>query len=57
MFCTAIVQVSEEPDATGFDDGVTVTVDGARVFARDEARPEREDDDLVPDRWLSTPIG
>ncbi len=30
------------------DDGVTVILDGARVFSRDEGRPQREDDDLVP---------
>lgn len=32
----------------GADDGVTVFVDGKRVFARDEWRAQRDDDDLVP---------
>lgn len=32
----------------GVDDGVRVTVDGKHVFSRDEARPVREDDDVVP---------
>lgn len=32
----------------GADDGLTVTVDGKRLLARDEARPQRDDDDLVP---------
>jgi predicted esterase len=32
----------------GVDDGVAVVVDGARVFARDEGRPLRDDDDLLP---------
>jgi poly(3-hydroxybutyrate) depolymerase len=32
----------------GVDDGVELYVDGKRVFARDEARPERDDDDVVP---------
>ncbi|HEY8089248.1 MAG TPA: hypothetical protein VIF09_15420, partial [Polyangiaceae bacterium] len=31
----------------GADDGVAVLVDGKRVFARDEPRPQRDDDDLV----------
>jgi predicted esterase len=31
----------------GADDGVAVVVDGKRVFARDEVRPQRDDDDLV----------
>jgi predicted esterase len=31
----------------GADDGLAVVVDGKRIFARDEARPLREDDDLV----------
>ena len=31
----------------GADDGVTVLLDGKRVLARDEARPQRDDDDLV----------
>ncbi len=32
----------------GIDDGVGVFLDGKRVFARDEGRPQRDDDDLVP---------
>jgi len=32
----------------GIDDGVRVSVDGKVVFARDDARPVREDDDVVP---------
>jgi poly(3-hydroxybutyrate) depolymerase len=32
----------------GTDDGVRVMVDGKTIFTRDEARPERSDDDLVP---------
>lgn len=32
----------------GADDGVAVIVDGKRVFARDDPRPLRDDDDLVP---------
>ena len=32
----------------GADDGVAVLVDGKRVFTRDESRPQRDDDDLVP---------
>ncbi|HEX3344363.1 MAG TPA: alpha/beta hydrolase-fold protein, partial [Polyangiaceae bacterium] len=32
----------------GPTDGVAVLVDGKRVFARDEVRPQRDDDDLVP---------
>lgn len=32
----------------GTDDGVRVMVDGKNIFTRDEARPERSDDDLVP---------
>jgi predicted esterase len=32
----------------GVDDGVSVIVDGKRVFSRDDARPERDDDDLLP---------
>ncbi|HEY6459856.1 MAG TPA: alpha/beta hydrolase-fold protein, partial [Polyangiaceae bacterium] len=31
----------------GADDGAAVLVDGKRVFSRDEARPQRDDDDLV----------
>lgn len=31
----------------GVDDGVRVFVDGARVFSRDDARPVRDDDDVV----------
>ena len=31
----------------GADDGVTVRIDGKVVFARDEGRPQRDDDDLV----------
>lgn len=34
--------------ALGVDDGVRVTVDGAVVFSRDDARALRDDDDLVP---------
>ncbi len=32
----------------GADDGVRAYVDGRPVFLRDESRPEREDDDIVP---------
>src|ERR1700722_4594059 len=32
----------------GASDGVVVLVDGKRVFGRDETRPQRDDDDLVP---------
>ena len=32
----------------GVDDGVRVMVDGATVLTRDDARPVREDDDVVP---------
>jgi poly(3-hydroxybutyrate) depolymerase len=32
----------------GADDGVTVIVDGRRVFSHDVPRPRRDDDDLVP---------
>jgi predicted esterase len=32
----------------GADDGVTVYVDDKKVFARDESRPQRDDDDMVP---------
>jgi poly(3-hydroxybutyrate) depolymerase len=32
----------------GTDDGVRVIIDGKNIFTRDEARPERSDDDLVP---------
>ncbi len=32
----------------GADDGVRISVDGHPVFLRDEARPQREDDDMVP---------
>jgi hypothetical protein len=32
----------------GASDGVSVIVDGKRVFVRDEGRPQRDDDDLVP---------
>jgi len=32
----------------GVDDGVRVLVDGATVLTRDEGRPERDDDDIVP---------
>ncbi len=31
----------------GADDGVRVDVDGKQVFSRDEARPQRDDDDLL----------
>ena len=31
----------------GAGDGVTVTVDGKRVFAREDPRPERDDEDLI----------
>jgi predicted esterase len=34
--------------ALGVDDGVRVIVDGAAVLTRDDARPVREDDDVVP---------
>ena len=32
----------------GADDGAAVIVDGKQAFARDDARPQRDDDDLVP---------
>jgi predicted esterase len=32
----------------GVDDGVIVWVDGSQVFSRNEARPERDDDDMIP---------
>ena len=32
----------------GVDDGVRVTVDGKVVLSRDDARPVREDDDVIP---------
>lgn len=32
----------------GVDDGVRVSVDGVVVFSRDDARPLRDDDDIVP---------
>ena len=32
----------------GADDGLRVSVDGRVLFSRDEARPQRDDDDLVP---------
>src|SRR5580704_14435422 len=32
----------------GADDGASVVVDGKRVLTRDEGRPQREDDDLIP---------
>jgi hypothetical protein len=32
----------------GADDGLSVFVDGKRLLARDEARPQRDDDDLIP---------
>jgi predicted esterase len=32
----------------GADDGATVIVDGTRIFTRDDPRPQRDDDDLVP---------
>jgi predicted esterase len=32
----------------GADDGVTVFVDGQRAFSSDAARPERDDEDLIP---------
>jgi len=32
----------------GADDGLRVSVDGHPVFMRDEARPERDDDDMIP---------
>jgi predicted esterase len=32
----------------GADDGVRVFVDGKTAFARDESRPQRDDDDIVP---------
>ncbi|MGH7281720.1 MAG: hypothetical protein ACRELY_09375, partial [Polyangiaceae bacterium] len=32
----------------GIDDGVRLTVDGKTIFTRDEARPYRSDDDVVP---------
>jgi len=31
----------------GVDDGATVLVDGKRVYSRDDARPQRDDDDLI----------
>jgi len=34
--------------ALGVDDGVRVLVDGATVLSRDDGRPVREDDDVVP---------
>lgn len=38
----------------GTDDGVRVSVDGKVVLSREEARPERDDDDYVP---LDLPAG
>ncbi len=32
----------------GADDGLRASVDGRVVFTRDEARPERDDDDMIP---------
>lgn len=32
----------------GADDGLAVTVDGRRLLTRDEARPQRDDDDMIP---------
>jgi predicted esterase len=32
----------------GADDGLTVYVDGQKVLSRDEGRPQRDDDDVVP---------
>lgn len=32
----------------GADDGLSVFVDGRRVLGRDEGRPQRQDDDLIP---------
>jgi predicted esterase len=32
----------------GVDDGVALMVDGKRLLARDDPRPQRDDDDLVP---------
>jgi poly(3-hydroxybutyrate) depolymerase len=32
----------------GADDGLRVSVDGRAVLTRDEARPQRDDDDMVP---------
>jgi predicted esterase len=32
----------------GADDGVRVSVDGKNVYARDESRPQRDDDDVIP---------
>lgn len=32
----------------GTDDGVRLTVDGKTIFTRDEARPYRSDDDVIP---------
>ena len=32
----------------GVDDGVTVFVDGKRVLSHDEARPQHDDDDMLP---------
>jgi poly(3-hydroxybutyrate) depolymerase len=32
----------------GADDGVRVLVDGKSTYARDESRPQRDDDDIVP---------
>jgi poly(3-hydroxybutyrate) depolymerase len=32
----------------GADDGVRVLVDGKSVYAREESRPQRDDDDVVP---------
>ena len=34
--------------ALGVDDGVRVIIDGAPVLTRDDARPVRDDDDVVP---------
>jgi len=32
----------------GADDGAAVILDGKRIFGRDDARPQRDDDDLIP---------
>jgi predicted esterase len=32
----------------GIDDGVRVWVDGKSVYAREESRPQRDDDDVIP---------